>query len=429
MKRVSMISIIVLLSMVCHAYAVEFETTGEFYARGSYISNNDGTSSEDTASFGYYDSELDMTVKLKVSDYTKVITRFEIRDQEWLYSEQDDRPIQEGDRYRDNIDFQRVFASHIFPTGTILDVGLMTGGTFGTTFGDTADGYWRVKVMQKTGIGLVGAILQKIHEEGFLFPEEKDAEKDDGDTYYLFGIFDAGNHKIMPLLTHYRYSHYPDEALRDRDDDGLYVMAYTLAASGSIGTIGYETEATYADFNQDWDFPGVTQGEEYALYGAYLNLWMMLGASKVGGQVAYGSWNNDSASGYGFGEDYLPTMFGADWTNVGTSFKGLSEYSAVTLFNLYTETTLSESLSLYANGTYWISNSDEGTTGVEGSGNDFWKDATGYEIDLGADYHISEHVTYGVLLAYGQFNLDEDAAGYDDADAFYRLYHKFTINF
>ena len=51
------------------------------------------------------------------------------------------------------------------------------------------------------------------------------------------------------------------------------------------------------------------------------------------------------------------------------------------------------------------------------------------ELDLGGDYSITDDVTYGVLAAYGQFELDEDAGGNDDTDAFYRLYHKFTIKF
>jgi len=324
-------------------------------------------------------------------------------------------------------EFKRVFGSQIFPTGTIVDAGLMTGGAFGTSFADTADGYWRIRVMQKTAIGYVGAILQKVYEEGSRLPEIKDAEKDDGDTYYLFGDFTFGNHKVMPLLIYSDKSNYPDKDLRDRGDQGLKVIALNLALAGNFGSLGYETEAVYADYDQDWNFPGITEGRTFSLSGAYLNLWTLVRSIKIGGQIAYDSWDNDSGWGFGFGEDYTPIMFGADWTGIGTSFKGLSEYSAVTLTNFYVEYLLTEPLRLLVNGTFWRSNSDAGTTGI--NGNDKWKDATGYEIDLGGVYKISANVTYDILAAYGRINFDKESAGFNDADPFYRLFHRLTIQF
>ncbi len=420
-------ALLAVLLVAGSAYAVEMETTGSFYARGSYINNNSGLSNNDTASFAYYDSELDMTVTLKISDQTKIITNFEIRDQEWLTSRQDDRNIDTGsyaladdgslvytapnenNEFRDNIDFQRVFSSHTFSTGTILDLGLMTGSVWAFSFADNADGYWRVKVLQPMDFGLIGAVIQKEFENGYIDPENKDAEKGDGDTYYLFGVFPVGTHSIQPLLI---YSNRSDVYPYGDEEDGLKVMAFDLGIGGVFGPVGYESEFVYSNYNQDW-----TGGEDYSLFGAYVNVWTTMGATKVGGQIAYGSYDKDGGDGFGFGEDYTPTMFGADWTGVGTT--NASEYSAVTLLNLYAEFALSEALTLGGSATYWMSNEEDTV----------WEDANGYEIDLTGDYKITENVTYSALAAYGQWTQDEDFGGVDDADAFYRLYHKFTINF
>lgn len=438
MNRIFAIMLALLL-VAGTAYAVEMQTTGSFNVRGSYISNETGLNGaadvpdeeiyKDTASYGYYDQELDITVDLKVSDYTKVITNFEITDMNWTQSEIDDRETTAGAGLDDNIEFKRVFGQHTFSTGTTVQAGLMTGSAWGTSFADTANGVFKVQVMHNGSFGMIGGNIQKEWEEGQPNGLEEDAEKDDGDTIYLFGTFPMGTHRLMPLLRYSDFSNQPAVA-KDRDSDGLKIMTIDVAAAGAFGTLGYEAEVVWVNYNQDWDsfdYNGVTypDGEDFSTYGAYVNVWGNVGATKVGGMVAYGSYDKDGATGFGFGEDFTPTMFGADFTAVGDSSTEKSEYNAVTLMQIYAEFAVSDPLTLFANGTYWMSNSEDNA----------WEDATGYEIDLGGAYKITENVTYDVLLAYGQFQLDEDAtttyagANLDDTDAFYRLFHRFTINF
>jgi len=411
-------AVLVVLMVAGSAYAVDMETTGSYYVRGSYISNDTGLGKDDVADYTYYDSELDMTVTFKVSDYTKIVSNLEVRDMEWIKSQQDDRKINDPDpetpntdEFRDNIDVARLYSSHAFSTGTIVDLGLMDGKAWAFSFGDTVDGYWRLKVLQKMDFGYLGAVFEKNKEEGFSNPTTEDKEKDDGDSYYFFGIFPAGTHKIMPLLIYANRS----DKVPTGDEDGVKIMGIDLGIGGAFGSsLFYETEFAYLNYNMDF-----TGGEDYAIMGAYVNVWTMMGSTKVGGQVAYGSWDEDAQDGYGFGEDYTPTLFGADWQPIGTQDTLLfSEYSAVTLINLYAEFALSEALTLKGNGTYWMSNETETV----------WEDANGYEIDLGGDYKITDNVTYGVMAAYGQITQDEDKGGVE-ADPFIRMYHKFTINF
>ena len=63
---------------------------------------------------------------------------------------------------------------------------------------------------------------------------------------------------------------------------------------------------------------------------------------------------------------------------------------------------MSEELSIWGNGTYWTSNSDENADGTD----HFWKDADGYEIDLGLDWKLTDQVTYSLAAAFGEISLD-----------------------
>ncbi len=119
-----------------------------------------------------------------------------------------------------------------------------------------------------------------------------------------------------------------------------------------------------------------------------------------------------SGNGFGFGEDFTPTIYGADWASVGTTRS--EEYKAVTMFQLFGEYAVNEALSFSASCTYWSSNSK----------NNVWEDATGYEIDAGMNLMVSKFVTYSIALATGSWDLDDM-----DVDPFLRTYHKFEFVF
>jgi len=431
MKKVFAVLFTVLL-VAGTAYAVDFEADGMMNVRGTAISNETGTSNGDndfqlydadtnpnaeseTASYMYYDQELDMNVRLKVTDQTLILLNFEIRDQNWLVGNTDRTEDDQTDM-DDNIDFKRNWLSHTFGTGTKLEAGLMTGGVWAYSFGDQDDGRYRVKVSQPIPAGTLVAILEKNAEIGSRQGNVEDAEKDDYDAYYVAGIFPVGDINIKPLLG------YADNSAADlnQDSDGIKKTVLFLGADGNLGMIGFETEFDYININNDYD----NAPDDTTQYGFYANAWGNLDALKLGGQFAYGSWDDgdDVAAdqrGFAMGEDYTPTIFGADWTNIGTSGGGFSEYTAVTLFQIYGDYTASEQLSFKGSITYWLSNEKDTA----------WEDSNGYEVDLTGKYKITDNVTYTVAGAWIQINLDEDSAGYDDADAAYRIYHKFQVDF
>jgi hypothetical protein len=414
------------------AFAVDVDLKGMYYARGSYIDNSsglngdgpDGSATEDSWDYFYFDHELDLTARLLVTDKTRIIVNMEIKDENWLNGNTDNRSASDQGGLDDEIDFKRVFSSHTFDAyGTVLDLGLMTGGAWMTGFGDNANGRYRVKVTQPTEWGPVIGIYEKNAELGPsnpVYPGEsniKDSEDDDGTAYYLAMVTKLGAFNLYPLLGYVDASN----VVRDQGSDGIQQMIFFLGTSATFGDLGFEAEFNYIDLKTD-----VTGAEDYNRYGIYGNGWWNIGAGKVGLIAAYGSWDNDGGTGFGFGEDFTPTVFGADWTNIGTT--GRSEYMAVTLLQLYGSLAMSEELSLWGNGTYWMSNSDEQANGAD----DFWKDADGYEIDLGLDWKLTDQVTYSIAGAFGKISLDSNAANDangDSPDAFARLYHRFKIDF
>jgi hypothetical protein len=414
------------------AFAVDVDLKGMYYARGSYIDNSsglngdgdNGTATEDSWDYFYFDHELDMTARLLVTDKTRIIINVEIKDENWLSGNTDNRAEETGRDLDDEIDFKRVFSSHTFDAyGTVLDLGLMTGGAWMTGFGDNANGRYRVKVTQPTEFGPVIAIYEKNREAGasnadLAISNVKDSEKDDGNAYYLAMVSKLGSFNLYPLIGYVDAS----DVILDQGSDGVQQFLFFLGTSATFGDFGFEAEFNYFDVNQD-DIPGA---EDYNKYGIYGNGWWNIGAGKVGLLAAYGSWDNDAGTGFGFGEDFTPTVFGADWASIGTTAR--SEYLGVTLLQLYGSLALSEELSLWGNGTYWMSNSDEQADGAD----DFWKDADGYEIDLGLDWKLTDQVTYSIAGGFGKISLDSndtnDANG-DSPDAFARLYHRFKIDF
>jgi hypothetical protein len=413
-----------LLALLCvlmtagFAFAVDVDIKGMYNARGTYMDNDDGLGEDgNTGAYDYFffDHELDITTRLLVTDKTRVVVNFEIHDENWLAGNTDGKNQDGTSNLDDNIEFKRVFSSHTFDAyGTVLDLGLMTGGAWAFGFGDNGNGKYRVKVSQPTEFGPIIAIYEKNAELGAT-SGVKNGEDDDGNAYYLAMVTKLGDFNILPLIGYVDNS----QVVLDQGGDGVQVALIDLGVSATFGDFGFESEFAYQDIKTD--VPGA---DDYKKYGAYGNAWLNIGAGKVGFLAAYGNWDNDGGTGYGFGEDFTPTVFGADQATIGTS--GLSEYMAVSMFQLYGSLALSEELSISGAGLYWMSNSDELTTGAD----DYWKDADGYEINLGLDWKLTDQVTYTIASGFGKISLDSNAtnAG-NDPDSFARVYHKFQINF
>ena len=436
MKKL-LIAVLIVMVSTGAAWAVGFDMTGMFYVRGSAISNETGLQEstsdplDETADYQYYDQELDLTARILVNDQTRVIVNFEITDQNWdrgstdSFRSNNNQGAASGLTGDDQIAFKRVFGVHTFGNGTQFDFGLMTGGTWATSFFETGNGRWRLKAAHPFEFGKVFAIIEKNAEIGAENTAIDDAEDDDYDAYYLAMVTKLGDINVLPLIG---YSN-NGAVIEDQNSGDVETVLFMLGLNGTFGDFGFEAEFDYADYTYDSNMDDPVAGtfaKDYDVVGGYFNGWMNMDAFKIGGMVAYGSWDDDggatgAGAGFGFGEDFTPTIFGADWTNVGES--SLSEYNSVTLGQIYVDYAYSEATSFTVNGTYWTSNSDD----------NLWEDADGFEIDLWMNYKISDAVTYTVAAAFGEISLDPDSGLFpeitDDPDSFYRAYHRIKISF
>jgi hypothetical protein len=420
MKKLFIVTLAVLF-FAGAAYAVDYDYSGMLNTRGSYI-NNSGSTSDDAYDYMYYDMEFDSTLIIKPSDKTFIRLNWEIHDENFDVSPTDS----EGKTGDDNIAFKRAWGQYKFDNGWTTQFGLMTGGTFGTAFGDNANGYYRWRVDGTTGIGKVGLILEKDKENGTAGSSEWDAEKDDSDAYAVYLVTKAGDVTLQFLG---KYATVGDAtganvAPGGFEEEGadIDIMAFVAAAMGSFGSIGFEAEIDVVDYSFDGnDIGPIEVSDDKTLYGLYGNVWMTMDALKVGVIGAYGSWDDDTDSGFGFGEDFGPGYWVMDWDNFGGGTK--AEYYGSTLLSLYGDFAVNDAMSFYAALEYMMSNADDGE----------WEDATGYVLSASMSYKLADNVTYTVAGAYGKYKDgawdDGNGGTYDDPDAFARAFHKIQVNF
>jgi hypothetical protein len=406
MKKLFIVTLAVLF-FAGAAYAVEYDFSGMINTRGTYIDNETGTS-DDPGDYMDYDMEFDGTLKINPSDQSLIYLNWEIQDKGFGPSPQNGSNDVADD---DNIYFKRAYGSYNFGQGTSVDFGLMTGRTWGTAFGDNADGTYRVKVTHNADFGTVVGLVQKDVEVGPAATGDYDAEDDDSDEYALAMVTKLGEITVMPLIQFVQLGHI--EAGDEEIDQE--VIALVLALQGSFGSIGFEAEGIYKDITYDLD---ADEAEDYSEVGLYVNGWTTMDAFKVGAMVSYGSYDEDGGAtgdgaGFDTGADWGPGYWWMDWTNFGSAGSG---YYAATTFALYADYAASDAMSFYGCLEYVMSNEEDNE----------WEDATAFAFNASMAYKLADNVTYNIGGVYGQIDGDTDDL---DPDPFTRLFHKITISF
>ena len=453
MKKLFITVLLVLFATSVYA-EVNFPLNGSFHGRGQYWSHEatsstgfgapipNGTAS-DTVTFGVYDGDLNLYPKIKMGS-TTLTMKLAIKDETW------DKP--EGDRtveydsatglvekvydQDDNIKVERLYLTHYFSNGVILDVGLMDGGAWGTTFGETVSQKYRVKVMHtKTPIGMVGVVLEKNTEQnGYTAGGNyiKDSEKDDDDSYGLFMVTKAGDIFIKPLLFYvHNSSNVPGiPALGlDYDDDGVNVLYFALELSGDLGNgLGFESELGWKQYDvEDLQAlaplnPACANAKDADVYGAYLNVWKNLDAAKVGTILTYGSWDDKAGAtgagmGWDYGDDFESNLILGDWVAWGSSSG--NDLEAATMIKLYAADIKSpvDKLTFHGSVSYIMSNQKDNV----------YEDATAWEIDLGGTYAITDNLAYRFQGGYADISYDVN--GYSDPDPIMLLEHRVQFTF
>jgi hypothetical protein len=393
----------------------------------------------------YYKGYIDLFPKLKVGD-TTLITKLEMVDQNpWakfdssignktgseLFDAQYDRSDVSTSK-NDNISLERAYIHHDFNENLFMEVGLMDGQWWGTTFCDNIAPKYRVKFQGKTPYGAVGALVEKIAETGNSSTE--DSEKDDYDAYALYGVTKAGDLTIEPLIFYHVDSAFyrpnvPTSATTsqtfsalDNGNNGVKVLYLALASKGKVGPLGMEAELGYISRDaKDIDLvftSGTTPTDlgtfdnDWKEYGAYLNLWNDLDFGRIGGRFAYGSYDKDGGmkiitgptsfvyggAGFDFRQDFKSNLILGDEIPLGSGSTN-EDLTGMTLIQPYVKYVKlgMDKLTGSASFGYIISNQDENK----------YDGLTAWEADLGVQYKFTDNLLYKIDGGYAKISVDD----------------------
>ncbi|HOM28605.1 MAG TPA: hypothetical protein PLS81_04000 [Deltaproteobacteria bacterium] len=448
MKKALLAAFIVLFATAAWAEDVKFSISGDFHARGSYWKNfSQGAPAADYESESYmdYDGDINLYPKLSVGNAT-LNFKIAIRDETWGSIANDvsksvntDWTSMAGQTYTtqkdDNINIERAWLTYKFGENTTLDVGLMDGQAWATTFGDYCMGRYRVKLTQKTPFGVIEGGLEKNVELGT--SALKDSEKDDYDSYFLSAVTKAGDIYIKPLIFYVDNSAALSSSAPSigETSDGVKVLYLALGFNGKLGALDFESElgykkADWEDFEQLADYAAVNPAlAAYAnaknsnVWGAYFNVWKSMDALTPGITLAYGSWDDEAGArgtgwGFDFRDDFCSNLILGDWIAWSDITGNEEDLVAATLIKPYvTDVKLADKLSASASFGYIMSNQKDNA----------YEDATAWEIDLGLAYKLSDNVTYSVDAGYADISYDVE--GVEDPDEIMLLSHKIKFTF
>lgn len=389
MKKILVIALVVCMT-AGSALALETNFRGFFDYRYRWVENPTGRQ-VDADAYGRHDQDMRLQGQVKANDNSFATLRISIHDEEWAF-------VNDGwaaDNRDADITVERAWLTHKFASGLTADIGLMGGGEWGTTFGDTGVDVYRVKLSQTIPVGKVWFIYEKNVEEGAQNNGANDSEDNDSDDYYIMAYLKLGPVSLFPL---YVYTDMGDASPLD----GIHT--FILAGKGKAGILGYEFEGSYQ--LRTWDIAGMDDTDTYNLYG---NVWASLGPATVGGLIAY--MPVEDAGSRGAGEDFARTML-----LIGSEYPfqpgdNLDEIDGCTLFEVYADIAVGDALTITPAIAYMDSD-------VE---ND---DTTAWEIDLTVAYKISDALTYKAFAAYADFDTEPV-----DADGSFMVGHRLRLDF
>ncbi len=137
--------------LITPAYAdTTTEISGKYSITGTHLDKNN---------INYQDCshELDLLAKINI-DETTLTTKFGIIDETWG---------DENNTGNADMELDRCWITHMFPTDFKLEVGKMTGKTWGTMLGnDSEDGYYRIRGTKINGNTIFSGYIQKNAERG-----------------------------------------------------------------------------------------------------------------------------------------------------------------------------------------------------------------------------------------------------------------------
>ncbi len=426
--------VLILLVSAGSLFAAELKVTGDAFTRGQ-IENNIGLVEKDAREASYYDYELNLNLAFVANENATVFTRL-------VYDKKVDGSgkvalSDADDTTADQLSVERAYLNYKFHPALQLEAGLMGGGQWASTFGDTEINVMRLKLIGALSEDMVFlAIVQKDNEVGASAGsaiDPADEDKEDSDTYYLASRMKFGPVTVLPLLvyntTGYDYDGTTFETIAGFGQDveesyDFTTMAFDLGLNGDFGMVGFKSEFIYKKFDtgglqDDMEdvstlvipvghaLRGVT---DTTTYGAYVDVFAKVAPATVGFVYAYASADEEDGV-FNWGEDFDVCVVMDDY--IGQGSNNLMGWS---VYKLYADATM-EKISANIAIAYGATNKDYVDTDD--------KDATFTEIDLGASYAFDANATYSVSAGYA---MTKDVVAGVDAKA-YVVSHKFSVKF
>ncbi len=428
MKKLIVVLCVLLFAAGSAFAGSNVEVWGNMEVEGNYYDNY-FLVPNDVVTWSDYEMEIELWLKLIASENTFVTTRFNMLDNIWANGTPREVDI-DLDRNRDdnNIAVERGFLTHIFSNGTKLEVGLMDSDTWGTRFGDNLAGNYRIQGTHETPVGTLVGFIQKDRENGYDLITD-DQEDDDSDQYGLGLKTTIGCVNVMPQIVYAVDSN----LVRDQDNDGRKTTTFTLAVSGGKDILAFEGEFSYQNVDYSGYMIGGVPVDDANVYGFYANVWANLDANKIGLIFAYSSYDDDAGEGFDMGDDFDVTILldeaapylinGGGMGNVNLNPNFYGGLSGLTLAQVYAKVAINNKISIMPSLTYFAS-SDDLTTGFGGVD----VDANAYELNLTADYKITDMLTYTAAVAFAKIDAEIGGVDLDDIDAL-RFLHKLSLDF
>jgi len=209
------------------AMALEFEVEGHYYSEGVY---NEHPDLRDNHQNDYLAMELRLQPEFTFSDNLKLITRFDALGRKWGNDDNSQASsttvgiynaagfayyrtatsIEDDDEFKDdaNIDWDWGYLQLKTKIGLFL-VGRKKGGTWGTSFGDSANPEDRLTWV----VPINNLYLAAVYEKNADYDSDDVNEgNSDNDKYYLSGTYRGEGWKAGLLYGYYRYRTFQDMA-------------------------------------------------------------------------------------------------------------------------------------------------------------------------------------------------------------------------
>jgi hypothetical protein len=358
------------------------------------------------------DMRLRVQTVFKVSDSLDLTTRFDALDgQEWGATTTSEEPT-----------FDRAYITWKTDLG-MLQVGRMTGGTFGHAVFESEADSDRIKYILSSGSMTLIALYQKIAET------DKGVTKADEDMDEL--AF-AGVYKSEMLTAGLLYVWIGDKT--GSSGAGAYDLTKHVLNpyfTANLGPVTLNGEVRYNFGQKDYDAAATTD-EDINQLGAWIEASFNVGPARIFGSYLYESGDNDP------NDDELNAMnIGGEWEgggwiltndtmngntamgNGGQSNLSWTDYGA-NLFYVGADFSPMEDLSLGMMYSY-------ATVAEAPNG---WEDDMGSEIDFNFSYKLTDGLTYSGIIAYliaGDFWQAGDTT-YEVGNT-WAFYHKLQIDF